>query len=406
MPAIDLDLLLSSATAGGPSALSSATPLQPAAGPQAAVAPAKYVTQRGSDATYVYDTRFIDGEPLRTVLIDSSQSQSNRIEQALDLAVLDGNDVLSRVPRVRVTYDRDGSTEQYTDWTLPHRAFDAHIRAGSIDGLPTTDHPRYRAARDAAPLDASALFALSPISLLLGAWDASRKARQGRWPSALTGEVIGVVADQGAPTSALTKGGARVDPVGMQTLLDGPTLHALADAQRGELSSGTYNDIVGKAKKLKAGDTTSASALGFGGIPPTLAQLGGVSCRGITRARVLSFATLRQIRFGAGPKGDAACRAVLAALAIDGIVRADAELYLRAHCHLVESGPSVTLVDRRNGHHESVELPTVDEADALLRDALAQATEDAGIDWHGQILDVVGNPAIVAGRQDETREDG
>lgn len=404
MPSIDLALLLAAATAGGPSALSSTTPLRPAAGPHAAIAPAKYVAQRGSDATYVYETRFIDDEPLRTVLIDSSQSQSNRIEQALHLAVLDGNQVLARVPRVRVTYERDGVSEQYTDWTLPHRAFDAHVRAGTIDGMPTTDHPRYRAARDSNPLDASALFSLSPVSLVLGSWDASRKSRQGRWPSALTGEIIGVVADQGGPESSLTKGGARVDPVGMQTQLDGQTLQSLAEAQRSELSSSKYSDIVAKAQKLKDKDTMSASALGFGGLPPKLAQLGGVSCRGITRARVLSFATLRQIRFGAGPEGDAACRAVLAALAIDGIVRADAELYLRAHCHLVEAGPSLTLVDRRNGHHETVELPSIDEADALLDAALTQATRDAGIDWSGQVLDVVGNPAIVAGRQDETPE--
>lgn len=57
MAHIDLPLLISASTAGGPSALSSVTPLAPAAGPQAAVAPAKYV--RGRQSTYLYDTRFI-----------------------------------------------------------------------------------------------------------------------------------------------------------------------------------------------------------------------------------------------------------------------------------------------------------------------------------------------------------
>lgn len=402
MPTIDLPLLLSAVTAGGSSALSSVTPLEPAAGPQAVIAPAKYVTARSSDHTYVYDTRFIDGEPQRTVLIDSSQSQSNRVEQALDSAIADGHPVLGLVPRIRVTYEHAGITEQYTDLTLPHRAFDAHIRAGSIDGEPTTANKAYRAARDANPLNASALFSLSPISLVLGSWDASRKSRQGRWPSALTGEVIGVLADQRADDGkGPFKGGARVDPVGMRAQVDGPTLRALADDQRSELSADTYKKLVDAASKLKGDQTTSASALGFGGIPPTLSQAGGVACRQITRAHVISFATLRQIRFGAGARGDAACRAVLAALAVNGLVRSDAELYLRAHCHLVESGATVTRIDRRHGQHEDLELPTIEQADDLLAAAIANAKEHAGVDWHGQILEVLGSPAILAGREDE-----
>lgn len=404
MYVIDLPLLHAALTAGGSSALSSVTPLVPAAGPQAAVAPAKYVSARGSEGTYVYETRYVDGEPRRTVLIDSSQSLSNRIEAALDAAIRDGNPVLGRVPRVRVTYERDGDVEEYTDLTLPHRVYDAHVRAGTVDGRPTTADSRYRAARDATPLDASALFNLSPGSLVFGSWDASRKARQGRWPSALTGEIIGVLAAQEGASHAV-KGGARVDPVGMRAQVDGPTLLALAEAQRDELSPATHGEIVQEAKKLKAGATTSASKLGFGGIPPALKQLGGVSCSQITRARVLSFATLRQLRFGAGPRGDAACRGVLAALAIDGIVRSDAELYLRAHCHLVEAGPSITTIDKRYGEREQLALPSIEEADALLAAALADAAEHAGIDWHGQVLDVVGNPVIVEGREDDVAGD-
>jgi CRISPR-associated protein Csb1 len=53
--------------------------------------------------------------------------------------------------------------------------------------------------------------------------------------------------------------------------------------------------------------------LGLGGIPPTLDTLAGVACIRIIRSDVLSFATLRQIRFGADAEGNAACRALLAA---------------------------------------------------------------------------------------------
>lgn len=401
MTSIDLPLLLSATSAGGSTALSSVTALLPAAGPHATIAPAKFVTARSSDHTYAYETRFVEGEPQRAVLIDSSQSQVNRVEAALVAAITDGNSVLARIPRVRVTYTLADRVETYGDLTLPHRIFDAHVRAGTVDGVPTTDSPVYRAARDSTPLDASALLNLSPSSIVFGSWDASRRSRQGRWPSALTGEIIGVLADQRDESPKPLKGGARVDPFGMRAEVDGATLLELAEAQRDELSPGTFGAIVQEAKKLKSGERMSASRLGFGGIPPTLAQLGGVACSRIIRSHVLSFATLRQVRFGAGARGDASIRAVLAALALDGLVRANSELYLRAHCHLVEASVPTATVDRRNGHHEEMTLPSIDEADALLAAALDDARSEAGLDWHGQILEVTGNPAILAGREDD-----
>src|SRR5436853_121218 len=73
----------------------------------------------------------------------------------------------------------------------------------------------YRASRNASPANARTLLDASPVSLVFGCWDSSRSARQGRWRSALTGEIVGFCADD-RPAS---KGGARVDPVGMQVQL-------------------------------------------------------------------------------------------------------------------------------------------------------------------------------------------
>jgi CRISPR-associated protein Csb1 len=200
------------------------------------------------------------------------------------------------------------------------------------------------------------------------------------------------------------KGGARIDPVGMSVQLPGHALAELAHAQRGELSSATYSKLAASAQRLKPGVVESASSLGFGGIPPALDTLSGVACSTIIRSRVLSFATFRQIRFGADAQGDAACRAVLAALALNGIARADAELYLRAHCHLVEAGPSVTELDLRGGETQAVVLPSIEAADALLEEAIAGAKEHASVDWNGQILEVRGNPVVIEGRVDESAD--
>ncbi len=389
----------------GPAFSSRRPSLAPAAGPQASVAPARYVSARpGSDtATYAYEVRFIDGDARHVAILDSKQSQLNRAEAALQQAIWDGVEPLVRMPQVRVTYSRDGVDEVYTDLTLPHRAYDGHVRAGTVDGVSVTQTPAYRAARDATPAKARALLEFSPITLAFGGWDASRRSRQGRWRSALVGEIVGVVADEATDQRhQAMRGGARVDPVAMQVQLSRDALIALATAQRDELSPSLYDKVVAAAKK--SGDPTSASTLGLGGIPPTLNQLAGVACSRVIRTHVLSLATLRQLRFAAGPEGDAACRALLAVLALDGLARSNAELVLRANCDLVEAGPTTVTIDRRGGDRDVLEPISIAAADALLTQAIDAVGRDAGIDWHGQVFAVTGNPDIIGSAVDAIEE--
>lgn len=408
MSRITVDLLRDACMAGGPSVMVSSTELAPAGGPMASVAPAKFVTQgANSHATYAYEHRYVDGEAARVVLLDSKQSQLNRAEAGLSQAILDGVDPLTRVPHVQVRYERNGSREVFTDLTLPHRAYDGHIRAGTVDGRPATDHPSYRAARDATPANARALLDFSPITLVYGGWDATRRSRQGRWRSALVGEIVGVLADQSLDGRPAFRGGARVDPVAMQVQLGRDAMIAIADAQRGELSPKLYDKIVKAAKSAdeKAAGPTSASALGLGGIPPTLEQLAGVACTRIQRTHVLSLAALRQIRFGAGPGGDAACRALLAALALNGLARANAELCLRANCDLVETRPTLVTIDRRGGTADELEPLDIASADALLAAAIEAAARDADVVWNGQIFAVDGDPDIIASANNGSEEE-
>ena len=405
MTLISFDLLRGACTTGGPSVLVSATELAPAGGPMGSVAPARFVT--GSNATYAYEHRFVDGEAQRVVINDSKQSHLNPAEAPHAHAIEDGIEPLTRVPRVEVTYHRDGTTETYSDLMLPHRAYDGHIRAGTVAGKAVTEHPTYRAARNATPADARALLEFSPITLAYGGWDATRRARQGRWRSALVGEIVGVLTDQLLDArSTPMRGGARVDPVAMQVQLGKAAMIAIADAQRDELSPKLYDKIVkaANAASVRAEDRTSASTLGLGGIPPALEQLAGVSCTRIQRTHVLSFATLRQIRFGTTPEGDATCRALLAALALAGLARSDAELYLRANCDLVEAGPTRVTIDRRGGSTDELEPLSIADTDALLAEGIERAARDAGIAWTGQVFAIEGNPAVIASAIDSADE--
>ncbi len=395
MTTIDLNLLLAASAPGGASCLTSVTELEPAAGPHASVAPAKFALKDTKDKLggYAYERRFLDGTAQQAVIIDSKQSQLNRAEAALSLAIEDGHPVLSRMPRILVRYERDGVVEEYSDLTLPHRAFDGHIRAGTVGERPVTQTPAYRAIRDSSPGNARALLDASPVSLIFGSWDSSRATRQGRWRSALVGEILGFCSD----SDPARRGGARVDPVGMQVQLGDKELTDLTNDQRAELSLKLYDKTIREAAKAKGGKRVSASGLGLGGIPPMLDALAGVACHRIIRSHVLSFATLRQIRFGAGPQGDAACRALLAALALNGLARSDAELCLRANCDLREGDASRVDVDGRGGVRRELEPLSIEDADVLLGDALSEAERLAGVRWEGVVLTVTGNPAIVAG---------
>lgn len=394
---LDLDLLLAASAPGGSSCLTSTTELAPAAGPHASVAPAKFairqssagVANRQSSAgVYAYEKRYLDGEVAQAVLIDSKQSQLNRAEGALCQAIADGHPVLSRLPRTVLTYERGGITEEYTDLELPHRVFDGHIRAGWVDGVAVTELDQYRAIRNATPANARALLDASPTCLVFGAWDSTRSSRQGRWRSVLVGEIVGFCSDRTPPP----KGGARTDPVGMGFELTKEALKELAGRQRHELSRKAYEKAVGRDGK--------PSVLGLGGIAPNLEALGGVSCRRIIRSHVLSFAALRQIRFGAGPEGDVACRTLLAALALNGLARSDAELVLRANCDLVEAAPTEVRLDQRGGQNRTVAPLSIAAADELLASALAHAEATAGVVWNGPVLRVTGDPAIVASAVD------
>ena len=212
------------------------------------------------------------------------------------------------------------------------------------------------------------------------------------------GEIIGVLADQdtSGPDQISMRGGARIDPLGAQIKLSDKAIKLIADQQKSELTKKTYDSAV-KNKK--------ASTLGLGGIAPSLDQLGGVSCREIIRSHVLSFAALRSLRFDCETtEGNVACRALLAALALNGLARSDAELLLRANCDLVESEPARVTLDKRYGEKAAFKALTIDQAQELLSAALEHARTTAGVAWDGSVLAVTGNPEILRAAED-TRDE-
>lgn len=374
------------------------------------MAPARVVD--GKQPTYAFERRMeIDPksgtmETVYTVIIDAKQSVGNRDEDAIVTARRDESTpegkALRQVPTVQVRYGE----ESWSDLTLPHRVFDGHIRAASQDGTPVTKLDAYRAIRNATKLNARALLDAAPTSLVWGAWDSTRKSHQGRYQTCLVGEVIGVLADQDRdPHSRPNKrAAARLDPVATSVKLDTRTVEELLQAQAEELSPNLQKKIRAEAKK-KGAQGSSMSTLGLGNISPSLEGLGGVACRSITRRRVLSFAALRQLRFGGSAKSDTAARALLAAYGLLGMALSDRELYLRANCDLVEAGLPIVSLDQRFGNKKKLAPITVEVALRLFEDALAHAERHAGVEWRGQILEFEGNPKIVQAASNDDPEE-
>lgn len=104
MREITLEDLNAAARSGGAGSLAVRIELEPAAGPDGIVAPAKYVDPHGN-ATYVYEKRYV-GEPeaRKVVLIDSSTSFKNRVEETITEAQRTGEGLLATMPRVTVEY--------------------------------------------------------------------------------------------------------------------------------------------------------------------------------------------------------------------------------------------------------------------------------------------------------------
>ena len=427
---ITLADLIENVKLGGGSVITSITELEPAAGPHASVAPAKYVDGRGQTAksVFVYETRYIvekpedqdepkkeeaetaekavKGKPQTVVLIDSKQSELNRAEAAIEQGRQYGDEAVVKIPRAVVTYQTENGPVEYTDMELSHRVFDGHFRAGTINGEHITENDQYRALRNCTPADMSALLNTAPAALLFGAWDSTRKSNQVRLRSALVGEIIGVLADQerSGEEQQARRSGARVDAVAASVQLTSKDMESLVNDQEAELSDKNISEQRKKIKGAKSGDRISGSALGLGSIPPWVEEIGGVSCRRITRSWVLSLATLRQLRFGTDETKNVAARALLAALGLNAIARAGRELYIRANCDLVESAAPAVALDQRFGEKKPFAPLTVEHTDQLLLEAIENAKKAGVADWNGQTFKVEGNPTIIKNAAAEDAE--
>ena len=316
---MDFDQLLSSVATGSVIRLSIG--LDNLAG-DGLVCPPTYKGDKGDETPYIaFRKAYIDGQPRDVVVLDSPQSQSNRIETAVLQAARAGR---IPYPDIEIHFPTLPREPIYSVLQLSHRIYDAVMRAArTADGT-----PYYRTADGQAVVacglsDATALFTHAPITLVLGAWDSNGGGGPlaAKIPRLLTSEIVGLDA-RPAGLSA-----TKFDPMDIRREV-AELLPSGDPIERFTIKTG------GREKGKKP------SEFGFGSVPATTSPRAAV-ISGAMQTSLLSCSGLRHIAFGKGHDGasearNQAGRAVLAALALYGLLaQNDAGYRLRSRCELM-----------------------------------------------------------------------
>lgn len=385
--------------------------LQPAGGTGAKVFPPTYI-----GGVYATEERRIDGEVVKCVLLDSVQSQANRLEQALLAAYRAGT---MRFPLIAVQFPDDlpgvGEDNEVTTLDAPHRIFDAILRDSTHGKTPFRAQlkasgaqdkggitPEGKAIADANARNATPLFELCPTALVFGAWDSTGAAGGlgNKFARAIASEIVGVKAVYGVKT------GSRLDPTGIEKgeIFEG------ADGSYVVHATEAVKDKDGKpvpfSRKEKSKDKGSPAEVNHGNIPPDIVKGddgepigGGVTFEYADQTTVLSLAALRRLRFPVGGKtsadADLAARTVLAALALAAVAHQNdpPDYFLRSNCQLVlEDVPVFQLVATANSTTDFT-LSAAD-ADALFAAAVADA-EAKGLPWRKEKITLTPKKALV-----------
>ena len=369
MATLNLDQIRE-ALAGKAAAFRSVTEYQPAGGPGDKVFPPTYLGGSGEGGIYATEQRYIDGADVSCVLLDSVQSQANRMEMALLDEWESGR---APLPVISVNFTKDDipNPRRVTSLEAPHRIVDAILRDSELDGV------MFRQSATGKRLDtldirnATALFELCPTALVFGMWDSTgpRGGSGIKFQRTLVSEIIGMHAQQGKRTSS------RLDP--LQILISAGPVYRTGDGgwtlEQAEAGEGNSRGI-------------RPSEVNHGNIAPSIADGGGFTISRALQTTVLSLPALRRLRFpinGGSPDSrvDLAARTALAALAIFAatLVR-EQGADLRSRCLLFPTAPAVwELLDRPGDQPQKFELPS-EQGREVYRQAVQEA-QQAGLPW-------------------------
>jgi CRISPR-associated protein Csb1 len=326
--------------------------LEPAGGPGDKIFPPTHaITDKKKEepgAKYAFETRRIGGQNVECVLIDSVQSQANRMEEALQALWEDRKIAL---PVVSVDFSAVApEVGRVTSLTAPHRIADALLRDSLLGGQLFRLSEIGKSFTDASTRNATALFKVCPTGLVFGLWDSTgpKGGLGAKFQRALVSEIVGTNASRGSKTES------RIDPLNI--------LKKAADIYEAEGDERWTADIA-KAKKndkgepIKFGKEGKPSEVNHGNVTPSIDDVaGGVTIDEAKHTVVLSLAALRRLNFA---EGATEARTVLAALGLLAVLASESRGHdLRSRCLLVPKKGCALKLEAvgRDGETTSLEL--------------------------------------------------
>lgn len=374
MPELTLSNL-KEAVNGAAAAFRCVTTYQPAGGPGDKVFPPTY-----EGGKYAVEDRIDSdtGEIVPCVLLDSVQSQANRMELAL-LEAHRRQEI--KIPLIFTKFDDDTLLKKFTVSSLeaPHRVADALFRDSLLGSEIFRKSNKGRVLDYAEVRNATGLFGLCPTALVFGMWDSTgpRGGLGAKFQRTIVSEIIGYGAKMGVKTSS------RIDPA--QIRLDAGPIHE-RQQESSEAPNWTLNKNSGSKKFGKDGKPSEAN---HGNVTPGIVDGGFTITKGV-QTTVLSLNALRRLLFPlngtavSDPETNLLARTVLAGLGLAAATLARGDGDLRSRCHLFPlQQPVWELMDQPGTDPVSYDL-TPDSAIVLLNEAISEA-ESIGLPWEGEI---------------------
>jgi len=386
---------LKAAVSGSAAAFRCRRRLQPAGGPGDKVFPPTFAR-----AIYAVEQRRLPGraEPVTCVILDTVQSQANRMELALQEAI---DAKMLSLPLVIVDFtpwsptgDVDADEKagrlidavgKITSLQLPHRLADAILRDSEIEEevngekkvLPFRKSSKGMALNKVSLQNATPLYQLCPTALIFGMWDSTgpKGGLGAKFERALVSEVVGV----GASISDKHKAyGVRRDPLEIRK-----TIPISKEAD------GCWSIVEPKTK-----GAVEPSEINHCSVPFDSSNA-GTTIEYAEQVTTLSLIVLRRLRFpisksedenhedfnARAHKAEIAARTVLASLGLCAATLAfENGMGLRSRCLLWPEGPMQWALLDKPGEHERTFTLTGTQAVELFKNAVKEAKE-VGLDW-------------------------
>ncbi len=415
-----LDTLYQAVT-GSAAAFRCRSKFQPAGGAGDKVYPPTF-----AGAVYATEQRRLPGrpDPVECVVLDTVQSQANRMEQALQDA-LDGGKI--KIPVLRVDFSKWSPTGDVdadkaagklidavgtiTSLQVPHRLADAILRDSEIEEVvdgkkvhsPFRKSGKGKALNTVSQQNATVLYQLCPTALIFGMWDSTgpKGGLGAKFERAMVSEVVGV----GATVGDLLRG-VRRDPLEIRAAVkvlkpaDKNWSLASANAKSAVSPSEVNHSSVPFPKQRDAKTEKNLYA--------------GTTIEYAEQLTTLSLIALRRLRFpvsgGSSPDADATGRTVLAALGLCAATLAfESGMGLRSRCLLWPEAPMQWEVLEKPGELPATFSLTGDQAVGLLKEAVA-AAKAAKLTWEEDPIELTPQQKLVdlvrLSQLEATKEEG